>query len=92
MAGADVLKAGKLSLSEGIAAFFPECCSEEEVEKLLREASEELSCIEERAKFILPEEVGTKQRTDAKLFGLGMVQRFLLSALRDADCVDRPAL
>lgn len=73
---------------ESIAAFFPECCSEEEVEKLLREASEELSCIEERAELILPEEVGTKQRTDAKLFGLGMVQRFLLSALRDADCVD----
>ena len=43
---------------ESIAAFFSECCSEEEVENLLRETSKELSCIEERSKFILPEEVG----------------------------------
>ena len=37
---------------ESIAAFFSECCSEEEVEKLLREASEELSCIEETRSFL----------------------------------------
>ena len=69
-------------------AFLRECCSEEELRALIGQAARELAVLYERAKTILPKGMDKDLRRDAFQFGLGLVQRFLFSALVDADWAD----
>ncbi|MFR3792295.1 MAG: CRISPR-associated helicase Cas3' [Blautia massiliensis (ex Durand et al. 2017)] len=76
---------------ESVDAFFSDCCREEEIQQLLREAGAEVASLYKKAASILPEGVSDDIRRDAQRFGLGLVQRFLFSALVDADWSDTAA-
>lgn len=74
--------------AESVNAFFSECCREEEIQSLIREAAREVAAFYKRAKSILSQESDEKNRADARQFGVGLAQRFLFSALVDADWTD----
>ena len=73
---------------ESVDAFFGNCCSELEMQVLIRQAAQEVAALYKKAKTILPKGMPKDIRQDAMQFGLGLVQRFLFSALVDADWTD----
>ena len=73
---------------ESVEAFFADCCAEAEIQCLIGEAAKEIAALYKKAKTILPKGVSTDIRRDAMKFGLGFIQRFLFSALVDADWTD----
>ncbi len=73
---------------ESMDAFFAECCSEQEMQSLIQQAAREIAAFYKKAKTILPKGESKLLRGDAFQFGLGLTQRFLFSALVDADWTD----
>ena len=73
---------------ESVDAFFGDCCSEREMQFLIQEAAQEVAALYKEAKTILPKGMPRDIRQDAMQFGLGLIQRFLFSALVDADWTD----
>ena len=73
---------------ESVDAFFSDCCTRQEMESLIQAAALEVAALYKRAKTILPKGEDRQQRQDALQFGLGLAQRFLFSALVDADWTD----
>ena len=73
---------------ESMDAFFSECCSEQEMRSLIQQAAKEITEFYKKAKTILPKGKSEPLRRDAFQFGLGLAQRFLFSALMDADWTD----
>ena len=59
-----------------------------EMESLIQAAALEVAALYKRSKTILPKGEDRQQRQDALQFGLGLAQRFLFSALVDADWTD----
>lgn len=73
---------------ESVEAFFTDCCQESEIQALIQESAEEIATLYKKAKTILPKGEDPYLRGNAQQFGLGLVQRFLFSALIDADWTD----
>ena len=73
---------------ESVEAFFGDCCSEAELQRLIQESAQEIAAFSKKAKTILPKGISKAARLDAMQFGLGLTQRFLFSALVDADWTD----
>ena len=75
---------------ESVEAFFSSCCTKEEVLTLVGKAVKEISTIYKRLSSVLPAKPGLQGNTlnDALRFALGFMQRFLFSALVDADWTD----
>lgn len=75
---------------ESVRHFFASCCTEEEVQALLRDAVREVTALYQQLRAILPG-CDASIRGSALQFGLGLAQRFLFSALVDADWSDTAA-
>lgn len=73
---------------ESVDAFFADCCTHQEMQTLIQESAQEIKALYNQAKTILPTEMCKDIRRDAFRFGLGFLQRFLFSALVDADWTD----
>lgn len=73
---------------ESIQAFFAECCDMAQVQLLIQQAAKEVMVLYKKAKDILPGEHDAAHSDVARPFGLGLAQRFLFSALVDADWTD----
>lgn len=78
--------------AQSMERFFAQCCTEKEVQALLQSAAEELRTLCGRVAAAFPPTGDDKQashrRLDSIHFALGLVQRFLFSALVDADWTD----
>ena len=73
---------------ESVNAFFADCGRETEIRALIQAAAQEVDEFCKKAKTILPKGMDRERRRNAWQFGLGMAQRFLFSALVDADWTD----
>lgn len=73
---------------ESVDAFFSDCCQKQEMQHLLLQASQEVAVLYKKAASILPQGVSDASRRNARQFALGLAQRFLFSALVDADWTD----
>ena len=73
---------------ESVTRFFAECCEETEIQRLIQEAAQEIRTIFPKAKTIIPKEASENANKNALFFGLGFIQRFIFSALVDADWSD----
>ena len=73
---------------ESVTRFFAECCEETEIQRLIQEAAEEIHTIFLKARTIIPKESSESAYKNALFFGLGFIQRFIFSALVDADWTD----
>ena len=73
---------------ESVDTFFASCCDEAGVRTLIEAAAREVAALHKKAKTILPEHMDKERRRNACAFGLGLAQRFLFSALVDADWTD----
>ena len=73
---------------ESVTRFFAECCEETEIQRLIQEAAKEIHTIFPKAQTIIPEESSKSAYKNALFFGLGFIQRFIFSALVDADWTD----
>lgn len=71
-----------------VDAFFAGCCQEETLRPLIGKAAAEIAALYKTTGALLPGETATETRRDARWFGLGFLQRFLFSALVDADWTD----
>ena len=72
---------------ESIQHFFGDCCTEEEMQTLLRDAVREVAALYKRLRDILSG-CDPSIHGDVLQFGMGLAQRFLFSALVDADWAD----
>lgn len=73
---------------ESVTRFFSECCEEIEIRRLIQEAAQEIRTIFPKAQTIIPKEASENANKNALFFGLGFIQRFIFSALVDADWSD----
>src|SRR5699024_8885899 len=73
---------------ESVAAFFTDCCQEQEMQRLLQQAAQEVAALYKKTASILPQNASDDSRRNARQFALGLAQRFLFSALVDADWTD----
>ena len=73
---------------ESVTQFFSECCEEIEIRRLIQEAAQEIRTIFPKAQTIIPKEASENANKNALFFGLGFIQRFIFSALVDADWSD----
>ena len=71
-----------------VDAFFADCCQEETLHALIGKAADEIAALYKAAGGLLPEGTERNVRRDARCFALGFLQRFLFSALVDADWTD----
>ena len=71
-----------------VDAFFADCCREETLHALIGKAAGEIAVLYKATGGVLPEWAERNVRRDARWFGLGFLQRFLFSALVDADWTD----
>ena len=71
-----------------VDAFFADCCREETLHALIGKAAGEIAVLYKATGGVLPEGAERNVRRDARWFGLGFLQRFLFSALVDADWTD----
>lgn len=78
--------------AQSMECFFAHCCTEKEVHVLLQSAAEELRTLCGRAAAAFPAAGNDKQASHRRLnsihLAMGLVQRFLFSALVDADWTD----
>ena len=81
-------KQADLFYHESATRFFSECCEEIEIRRLIQEAAEEIHTIFLKARTIIPKEAFENANKNALFFGLGFIQRFIFSALVDADWTD----
>lgn len=81
-------KQADLFYHESVTRFFSECCEEIEIRRLIQEAAEEIHTIFLKARTIIPKEASENANKNALFFGLGFIQRFIFSALVDADWSD----
>ena len=81
-------KQADLFYHESVTRFFSECCGEIEIRRLIQEAAEEIHTIFLKARTIIPKEASENANKNALFFGLGFIQRFIFSALVDADWSD----
>lgn len=81
-------KQADLFYHESVTRFFSECCEEIEIRRLIQEAAEEIHTIFLKARAIIPKEASENANKNALFFGLGFIQRFIFSALLDADWSD----
>lgn len=73
---------------QSVEAFFADCCQAQEMRHLLQQAAQEVAELYKKAAFILPQTASVASRRNARQFALGFAQRFLFSALVDADWSD----
>lgn len=74
---------------ECIKNFFNECCDEDELKELIRKSADEINdLIHNRLIRTMPEGANIEKSRDVVCFGLGLIQRFIFSALIDADWTD----
>jgi CRISPR-associated endonuclease/helicase Cas3 len=66
--------------------FFSECCEENEIEERMKKAAAEIGIIREKIKKREPS--SNQKKLPVRQYFLGMLQRFLFSALIDADWTD----
>ncbi len=75
-----------------VQAFFSQCCEEQAMESLADEAAQEVAALKVRIKNSIPFDYRLKSQNEAYWvtfrFWMGLVQRFLFSALVDADWTD----
>lgn len=74
---------------ECVKNFFNECCDEDELKELIRKSADEIKdLISGGLAKTIPEGANAEKNNDVVFFGLGLIQRFIFSALIDADWTD----
>lgn len=74
---------------ECVENFINECCDEDELKELIRKSAEEINnLIHNGLEKTISKNADDKEKIDTFFFGLGLIQRFIFSALIDADWTD----